>query len=135
MNLIDQLKRDEGLRLKPYVDTVGKITIGYGTNLSDGIDQSEAEYLLSNRLNEKRLELLRLLPWVADLDEVRRAVLFNMAYNVGPQGVMEFKQTLAYIKGGRWDEAAAEMMNSKWARQVGARAERLAMQMRTGKWV
>jgi lysozyme len=77
MELLEQLKRDEGLRLKPYVDTVGKVTIGYGTNLTDGIDQGEAEYLLSNRLNQKRLELLAALPWVADLTK-RDAAYFSI---------------------------------------------------------
>jgi lysozyme len=135
MDILEQLKRDEGLRLKPYVDTVGKITIGYGTNISDGIDKGEAEYLLSNRLNEKKLELLRALPWVADLDEARRGVLFNMAYNLGVPGLLGFKRTLTLIKETMYAEAAAAMLQSKWAAQVGERAKRLSKQMETGQWI
>ncbi len=134
MDILEQLKRDEGLRLKPYVDTVGKITVGYGTNISDGIDQGEAEYLLSNRLNAKKLELVQALPWVADLDEARRGALVNMAYNMGVHGVMGFHDMLALLKAGQYEAAAHEMMLSLWARQVGARATRLAQQIFTGKW-
>ncbi len=134
MDILEQLKRDEGLRLKPYVDTVGKITVGYGTNISDGIDQGEAEYLLSNRLNAKKLELVQALPWVADLDEARRGALVNMAYNMGVPGLLGFHNTLSLIKAGQYEAAAHEMMLSLWARQVGARATRLAQQIFTGKW-
>jgi lysozyme len=135
MELLEQLKRDEGLRLKPYVDTVGKVTIGYGTNLTDGIDQGEAEYLLSNRLNQKRLELLAALPWVADLDEARRGVLFNMAYNMGVPGLLKFRNTLDLIKAGSYETAAKEMLRSAWSTQVGDRATRLSLQMKSGRWV
>lgn len=134
MDLVEQLKRDEGLRLQPYVDTVGKVTIGYGTNLSDGIDKGEAEYLLLNRLNAKKLELLQALPWVADLDEARQGVLFNMAYNMGVPGLLKFKNALALIKAGSYGLAATAMLDSLWAKQVGNRAIRLAQQMMDGNW-
>jgi lysozyme len=135
MNLLDQIKRDEGLRLTPYKDSVGVLTIGYGTNLDEGIDRGEAEYLLANRLNNKKLELLRALPWVADLDEPRQAVLFNMAYNLGVPGLLKFKNTLAMVRTAQYAQAAANMLQSKWASQVGDRAVRLSKQMETGSWV
>jgi lysozyme len=100
-----------------------------------GSTRDEAEYLLSNRLNEKKLELLRALPWVADLDEARRGVLFNMAYNLGVPGLLGFKRTLTLIKETMYAEAAAAMLQSKWAAQVGERAKRLSKQMETGQWI
>jgi len=134
VNIFDQLKRDEGLRLTPYVDTVGKITIGYGTNLSDGIEEDEASYLLQRRAVNAAMELARNLPWTNQLGEARRGVLINMAYNMGIQALLLFRKTLALVQEGNYDQAADEMLKSKWADQVGARAHRLSIQMRSGEW-
>lgn len=134
MNTLEQLKRDEGLRLTPYTDTVGKVTIGYGTNLTDGISKDEAEYLLANRLNQTKIELAQAIPWVTSLDEARRGVLENMAYNLGVRGLLAFRNTIALIKAGSYEHAADEMLKSRWAVQVGHRAGRLSEQMRTGEW-
>jgi lysozyme len=137
-NLLDQLKRDEGFRAQPYKDSEGVLTIGYGTNLDEGIDRGEAEYLLANRANVKRMEVLRVLPWVAKLTEPRRAVLFNMAYNMGlgnsKKGLLSFKNTLRLIETGEYAEAAKAMLDSKWAEQTGQRALRLSVQLNTGEW-
>lgn len=134
MNIFDQLKRDEGLRLVPYTDTVGKITIGYGTNLSDGIDEDEAAYLLNRRAVNAAISLAKALPWTNQLDEARRGVLINMTYNMGIAGLLGFKNTLALVQAGDYDKAAEAMLQSKWADQVGARAHRLSVQMRSGEW-
>lgn len=135
MTLLDQLKRDEGLRLTPYKDSVGKVTIGYGRNLDDvGISQYEAELLLQHDLINASQVLRENLPWTEGLDEVRRAVLVNMSFNMGIHGLMGFKNTLALVQSGDYDRAAEQMMQSKWAAQVGPRAHRLAVQMRSGEW-
>ena len=135
-NILDQLARDEGWRLKPYVDTVGKITIGCGRNLTDnGISQTEAENLLWNDLGVVSNGIVKALPWTQQLDGVRFGALKNMAFNMGVAGLLGFRQFLAKMQAGDWDGAAAEMLNSKWAEQVGARAERLALQIRTGDWI
>jgi lysozyme len=129
------IKRHEGLRLKPYTDTVGKLTIGYGHNLSDlGLRPDEAEYLFVNDLDRATAELLQRLPWIAMLDEVRHAVLIDMSFNLGIGGLLGFKQTLASVQRGDYEAAAKGMMRSKWATQVGGRASRLAMMMRSGQW-
>ena len=134
MELIDQVKRDEGLRLTPYRDSVGKLTIGYGTNLDDGISKEEAEYLLANRLHAKQIELAQRIPWVTTLAPARRAVLENMAYNMGVAGLMGFKQMLAAVQKGDFMEASRQMLSSLWAKQVGIRATRLAQQMINGEF-
>ena len=131
--LIRHLIRDEGLRLKPYVDTVGKVTIGIGRNLTDnGISEGEAYAFLENDLDKVEEALDRSLPWWRGLDAVRQEVLQNMAFNLGIGGLLGFKNTLAAVRAGLWTNAARGMRASKWARQVGARAGRLASAMETG---
>jgi len=135
LNLIDQLKRDEGMKLKPYKDSVGKLTIGIGRNLDDvGINELEAEWLLHNDIFRAEAALEKVLPWTADLDEIRRAALINMTFNMGIGGLLGFKNTLAAIQEGRYNDAADGMLESKWATQVGPRAHRLALQIKTGEW-
>jgi lysozyme len=131
--LIRQIELHEGLRLKPYRCTAGKLTIGVGRNLEDrGITLAEARILLANDLADVRNGLLNALPWVGNLDEVRQRVLVDMAFNLGLQGLLEFKRTLAAVKGGQYQQAATMMLQSRWAKQVGQRAERLARMMVTG---
>jgi lysozyme len=135
MQLIDQIKRDEGLRLSPYKDSLGKLTIGYGRCLDTrGISKDEAEYMLANDLHSVRIELAARIPWITDLNEARQAVLQNMAFNMGIPGLLGFRTTLALVKGGQFVEAAKAMLESKWAKQVGTRATRLTQQMSDGNW-
>jgi lysozyme len=134
MNLVDQLKRDEGVRLKPYTDSVGKLTIGIGRNIQDvGITLDEAEYMLANDIARVGAEVRKYLPWTVRLDQIRLAVLHNMCF-MGIAKLLEFKKMLAAIEAGQWEQAAAELLDSKYAEQVGPRAHRLAEQIRTGEW-
>ena len=129
-----QILLHEGLRLKPYQDTVGKLTIGVGRNLDDkGISQEEAFHLLENDLIEVEEQLLASLPWVRDLDEIRLRVLMDMGFNLGVGGLLKFKRTLRMIKQGDYAGAAGAMLESKWAKQVGNRAKRLSKMMATGE--
>jgi lysozyme len=131
--LLKELTRDEGIRLKPYRCTAGKLTIGIGRNLDDkGITQAEAELLARNDIAAVIAELDRRMPWWKGLDDVRQRVLVNMGFNLGVDGLMAFKTTLAAVQAGRYLDAAQGMMASKWAKQVGHRAERLALMMRDG---
>ena len=133
--LLRHLERDEGLRLKPYTDTVGKLTIGIGRNLTDvGISEGEARALLENDIDRAEANLDRALPWWRGLDAVRQEIMVNLTFNLGIGGLLTFKNTLAAIKAGLWANAARGLRASKWARQVGARAERLASAMETGKF-
>jgi len=135
MDIVEQLIRDEGLRLKPYRDSVGKLTIGIGRNLDDvGITQEEACYLLHTDIVRVAGQIQEALPWANNLSPARASVLGNMAFNMGIGGLLQFKQFLAALEAGDYEKAATEMLNSKWAKQVGPRADRLAQQIRTGQW-
>lgn len=132
--MIRQLRLHEGERLKPYRCTAGKLTIGVGRNLEDrGITAEESAYLLGNDISGFYAALLRELPWVAQLDDVRQRVLLDMAFNLGIAGLLGFRNTLATIKAGDYEKAGPMMLQSKWAEQVGKRAERLSTMMVTGK--
>ena len=131
----DQLIRHEGLRLKPYRDTVGKLTIGVGRNLDDiGISKEEALCLLENDLKRVERDLDRAVPYWKDYGDVRAAVLVNMCFNLGITRLLGFRKFLAAFHRGDFQTAANEMLDSKWAIQVGHRAVELANQMRTGQW-
>ncbi|WP_425273781.1 glycoside hydrolase family protein [Paraburkholderia unamae] len=130
--LIAELSRDEGRKLKPYVDTVGKTSIGVGRNLSDvGISDAECDAMLENDVTRTVAWLDRNLSWWRNLDAVRQRVIINMAFNMGG-GLLTFVNTLAAMQRGDYAAAASGMLASKWATQVGARAQRLAQMMRTG---
>lgn len=131
--LLEQIKFHEGLRLKPYVCPAGKLTIGYGRNIEDcGITKYEAELLLAHDITAVEGELQDKLKFWATLDPVRQAVLINMAFNMGVNGLMKFKKTLVMVGNGDYSDAAIEMMDSRWARQVPKRALDLSVQMDLG---
>ncbi len=128
-----ELARDEGVRLKPYLDTRGKLTIGTGRNLTDvGISEDENDYLLNNDIHRAQVSLDTYLPWWRTLDSVRQRVIVQMCFNLGPSRLLQFKKTLPFIQNGRYEAAAREMLRSRWAQQVGQRAVRLAEMMRLG---
>jgi lysozyme len=134
--LIQQLKLHEGLRLKPYKCTSGKLSIGVGRNLEDiGISEKEAEMLLLHDIEEAERQLTAHFPWTQDLDEVRLAALINFTFNVGIGTVSKFVNAMALLKEGNFDMASEEFLQSRWANQVGQRAIDVTEQIRTGEWV
>ena len=129
-----QLIHHEGLRLKPYTDTTGHITIGVGRNLTDvGISHTEAMLLLDNDINRTLLGIAPALPWFGFLNDVRQRVLTDMAFNLGPEGLLKWVNTLHAIESGQYREAARQMRNSLWAQQVGTRALDLSLMMESGE--
>lgn len=138
--LVDQLKKHEGFRAHPYKCTAGKLTIGFGRNLDDnGITEVEARYLLMNDLKRTIMELERFFGddfWQElCLDHPERTdVLVNMAYNIGIPAFKTFSRMLDALYAFDFDRAADEMLDSKWAEQVGGRSEELARQMRLGHY-
>lgn len=133
--LADQLRRDEGWRTYPYKDSVGKQTIGYGRNLDDvGISPQEGDFLLANDIRAAQVSLESHFPWVMALDSVRQGVLAAMVFNMGIAGLAGFTDFLSKVHANQFKAAGYAMLNSKWAEQVGARAQRLAIQMETGEW-
>jgi len=133
MRVTELIKEHEGLRLRPYHCSAGKLTIGYGINLDAGITIDEAEHLLDNRILDVIVDLQGLDFWL-DLSGVRRAVLVDMAYNLGHRGLLNFKKMLAAMKAKDFELAAQEMEDSKWFKQVGQRSITLQKMMITNCW-
>lgn len=133
--LIEQLKRHEGVKLKPYRCTAGKLTIGIGRNIEDnGIRMKEAMFMLRNDLLDIECELQVAFPWYIDLNDARRDALSNICYNIGLPRLKGFKLALAAMEAGDYEEAAEQFLDSRWHMQVGARAVELADQIRTGEY-
>lgn len=131
--LAAQLEIDEGARRHPYKDTKGKLTIGIGRNLEDaGISPEEARMLLANDLDWVEVDLDRNLDWWRDMSEERQQALANMCFNLGWPRLSTFKKMLSALEAGDYDRAADEALDSKWARQVGARATRISKQIKEG---
>jgi len=145
---VDDLKRHEGYKTKVYKCSAGKDSIGHGYNLEAncqnlssevlaslyqyGIDREFAEVLLIGTLKDVEHQLEEALDFFPDLTEARRDVLCNMGYNLGVPGLLKFKVTLGLLAKGKYVEASIQMLQSKWAKQVGNRARYLANVMRTG---
>ena len=133
--LLNSVARHEGLRLKPYTDTVGKLTIGFGRNLEDkGLSKKEAALLLQHDLEDAERECLNAFAWFSALDGPRQTVLIEMCLNLGLRKLIGFGQTLKAVSERRYEDAAKQMLRSKWAQQVGQRAVTLAGIMRTGAY-
>ena len=126
-----QLTKDfEGRRLKPYKCTAGKTTIGYGRNLTDcGISEEEAELMFENDFHKAYIDCYKLFDdetFFEKLPENVRYVLTDMVFNMGVGKVQTFKKFLSALKKGLYEDAAKEMLDSKWATQVGYRAVKLS---------
>lgn len=135
MNRLEQMiTRHEGRKAKPYRDTVGKLTIGVGRNIEDvGLFQDEIDLILQNDIKRTRTDLVTAFKWFPDLDEVRQSALIDMAF-MGIGKMLGFKKMISALSAKDYDSAAAELKNSKYALQVGSRAEELAAMIRTGQW-
>lgn len=129
-----ELYRDEGIRLKPYRDTVGKLTIGVGRNLQDrGISSEEAFFMLENDIQIVIKALRETYPWFDLINSVRQRALCNMAFNLGMRGLASFRKFLAHMAMAQYFEASREMLLSKWSRQTGQRSIRLSRMIETGE--
>jgi lysozyme len=134
--LMRQLTRDEGMRLKPYSDSVGKLTIGVGRNLTDcGISGEEAQFLLEADVRKAAADVEKYLPWALALDQARLGALINCAFNLGIGGLLKFRHALEALQAGNYGAAAEQLLDSEWASQVGPRAVRIAEQIKTGSWM
>ena len=131
--MIEQLVDHEGLELLPYEDSLGILTIGVGRNLEErGISEDEAFYLLGNDIEIIWDELIKQHPIVEDLDDQRQMILLDMAFNMGVPRLGKFKKMWAAIEDGDMIEASKQALDSRWADQVGRRAERLAERLTSG---
>lgn len=117
------IARHEGLALKPYRDTLGHLTIGRGRCLTTrGITIAEADYLFNNDLDGVLADLAR-LDWWARIDPVRQIALADMAFNMGAHGLQAFQRMIVALQNQMWGAAAGELIDSKWAEEVGYRAQ------------
>ncbi len=128
------LTQQEGRRNFPYEDTVGKVTIGIGYNLTDlGLPDHIIDELFDKTYTNAYKEA-RKYDWFKDLTEVRQAVVVNMMFNLGAYRFSGFKRMLQAMEVGNWSLASTEMLDSKWSQQVGKRALTLSAMMRYGNW-
>jgi lysozyme len=137
--LVRQLKGDEDEKPCVYKDHLGYYTIGIGRLVDArkpgaGLRPVEMAFMLQNDIDDRVDQLTRRIPWFQDLDDARKGVLLNMSFQMGVDGLLGFHNTLALIRDGKYENAAHAMMQSLWAKQTPARAQRMADQMRTGLW-
>jgi len=133
--LIDSVKAHEGLKLRSYKDTLGHLTIGYGTNLEHlVIDQETAEEWLIEDLEDIQERLCDIAGF-SDMSMLRQDTLTEMAYQLGVGGMLSFRRMWAAIRAKDWNESALEMLDSRWARdQTPRRAQTLARRIKTNIW-
>lgn len=151
--IIQRLMLNEGVRNKAYYCPAGKLTIGIGRNLDDNpltpeeiayighncrgkcITNEQAAYLCRNNIAQVKLELDRNMPWWRDLSPDRQFVMIDLCFNMGIKTLLTFKRTLSSIADGYYIRAGEQLMQSKYAKQVGVRARRNAYALKTGEWV
>lgn len=131
-NTIEEyIKANEGYRTKPYYCSSDNLTIGYGRNLEDnGISLDEAELMFTNDLNRVVDELRVILPDFDNLRYSQQKCLMDMCFNLGSTRLRRFKKMIAAIEVGDFNEAAVELLDSKYARQLPRRAGDNAILMR-----
>ena len=137
--LIEELRRDEGVRYSPYLDSVGVKTVGVGHNLevhpldlTYPLTDEQVDKILADDLVRVFSGLDRKIGWWRNLSYARQRVLANMAFNLGVDGLLGFRRMILAVDRGHYDQAAQEMLNSKWAKQVFNRSIRLAEMMVKG---
>lgn len=121
-----------------YKCPAGKLTIGIGRNIDlrggRGMSKDEIDYLAANDIHDGYSHLASVYPWFNTLNDARQACLIDMFHNLGPQKLSAFRNTLGLVSVGRYKDAAAQMLQSKWAGQVGKRAVRVSWMMEHGRW-
>lgn len=131
-NLKNWIKAHEGFRSYPYLDSAGKVTIGYGRNIdTNGISKLEADLLFDNDLIRCRMDLIR-YDWYALQPQNVQDALLNMCFNLGINKLLGFKKMIEALIVMDYTRASIEIMDSKWALQVGIRAKDVALMMRQG---
>lgn len=141
----------EGVRLKPYKDTKGKLTIGVGRCIDTnpftceelkavgdwekGITKNAAFFLLRNDIKRVSKECKNNIPFYEELNDDRRYALLDMCFQLGIGGLLGFKKMLAAMGVGNWVEAKKQCLDSKYAREDSPkRAERIANTIETGRF-
>lgn len=133
--LREQIIAHEGIRLRPYRCTAGRLTIGVGRNLEDvGISLAEAMAMLDHDLDACVASVTLAFPWFEALDPIRQRALIDLRFNMGLSRLRSFKKALGAMARHDWTTAADELLDSAWARQVQpARRDRIVRMIRTGQ--
>ena len=141
--LVEELIKDEGYKYEIYLDHLGYPTFGvghlvletdeeYGQPVGTPVSEERILECLNNDIDIVCKELDQNMSWWSEMDDTRQRVLANMAFNLGLPRLGKFKKFLAAVQEQDWEKAAVEMMDSKWATQVGNRAVRLKEKMLNG---
>ena len=133
-NIFDQLTRDEGVKRTLYRDELGNPTVGVGHLASTPLSDRAIRTILEDDVAVAYETLTTRLPWVTTLSDARRGAFINLTFNMGIDGLLGFPKMLRAAQAGDWETAAAELLNSRYAKQVGDRAQRLATQLKTDTW-
>lgn len=128
--LIIMLKRHEGFRAKPYKDTVGVLTIGYGHNLDEPLSKEAADALLRTDIRRAIRDLIVIFPDLYEFGERRANALIDMMFNLGKTRFLGFEQMIAAIKDKDWQLAADEAKDSDWFVQVKSRGEEIVSMLK-----
>ena len=136
---------EEGYRADPYYCSEGYPTIGHGFKIGPKnapldqyifkVPEHVSGLWLSIYIDDMRQRMesdSELEAALSRCNEVRRAVLISMAFQLGLSGLKRFKKTLNFIERGEWTDASNEMMLSRWADQTPNRAERHSDLMESG---
>lgn len=133
MDTKQYIKTNEGLRLKPYRCTAGKLTIGYGRNIEDiGITESEADVLLNTDIATAVDACKKVFPNFTFLNSKRQTVLIDMMFNLGYPRFSKFVKMIEAVKSNNFDKAAVEILDSLYAKQVPNRANNNSRIMKEG---
>jgi lysozyme len=136
-NLLRMLKRQEGVSKFAYEDHLGYITVGVGRCLDPeiglGLSDDEINYLLRNDI-ERCYSELSVFSWFYDLNQTRQEALVSMLFQLGLTKFLGFKKTLKYIAEGKYEQAAKEMLDSRWAEQTPNRANEISYMIETGQY-
>ena len=135
MTIYEQLRRDEGVKAVLYRDELGNPTIGVGHNLAVPLSDGAIQKILEDDVHMARETLTTRLPWVTTMSDARQGAFVNLTFNLGIDGLLGFSRLLRAAQSGAWEAAAQELLASRYAKQVGARAERLATQIREDRWI
>jgi len=135
--LIEMLRRHEGVRDKVYLCSAGYETIGVGRNISEdglGLSEDEINFLLNNDIKRVREELTEEYYWFAGLNDARQDAMIDLSFNLGQTRLRGFVKALEAMSREEFENAADEFMDSKWSEQVGDRALEVTEIIRTGEY-
>ena len=141
--LIETLKRHEGVKSHAYKDHFGTWHIGAGRNIHAegankgmGLSEEEIDFMLSNDIARTIQELSSEYPWFNNLEEgARRDGIINMHFNLGRYRFAKFVKAIGHMKAENYDAAAAEFLDSRWAKQVKGRSLEVTDMIKTNTYV